>query len=153
MGTRRALLAAAMIAGVASFATAADAAATADECITKPNGVAPAGKHWYYRTNREIKRKCWYLGDNEEVATVAPRKRKTVAPAVEAESDTEEPRQTADARAELVDGPREQLSQPTQPSIWPAPAPPEPQSQPEPQQTTSEVNERGWSVATRWPEP
>jgi hypothetical protein len=38
-------------------------ASAADDCIAKPKGVAPAGQHWYYRSDRATKRQCWYLGD------------------------------------------------------------------------------------------
>lgn len=35
--------------------------ARADDCLTAPNGPAPQGNHWYYRTERGTDRKCWYL--------------------------------------------------------------------------------------------
>src|SRR5262245_3134742 len=30
-------------------------------CIAKPNGQAPHGQHWFYRTDRVTHRQCWYL--------------------------------------------------------------------------------------------
>lgn len=30
-------------------------------CIAKPNGQAPQGQHWFYRTDRVTHRQCWYL--------------------------------------------------------------------------------------------
>lgn len=30
-------------------------------CIVTPNLAVAKGRHWYYRTNRQIGRKCWYL--------------------------------------------------------------------------------------------
>src|ERR1700754_4653051 len=36
-------------------------AARADDCSAAPHSVAPKGSHWYYRLDREKKRKCWYL--------------------------------------------------------------------------------------------
>jgi hypothetical protein len=33
----------------------------ADECLSRPKGVAPAGSHWYYRVDRAAKRNCWYM--------------------------------------------------------------------------------------------
>jgi hypothetical protein len=39
-------------------------AGAADECVTKP-GEAPAGKHWFYRSDRVTKRQCWFLRDSE----------------------------------------------------------------------------------------
>ncbi len=35
--------------------------ARADDCLTAPNGPAPQGNHWYYRSERGTDRKCWYL--------------------------------------------------------------------------------------------
>jgi hypothetical protein len=35
----------------------------ADNCQSAPKGAAPQGKHWYYRTDRSVGRKCWYLGE------------------------------------------------------------------------------------------
>lgn len=36
-------------------------AATA--CLSKPNAPPPSGRHWYYRTDRSLNRRCWYLGN------------------------------------------------------------------------------------------
>jgi hypothetical protein len=42
-------------------------------CIAKPNGQAPQGQHWFYRTDRVTHRQCWYLaaqnGDAQKSAT------------------------------------------------------------------------------------
>src|SRR5262245_7312708 len=35
--------------------------ATAADCIAAPKSAAPQGSHWYYRTDREKRRKCWYI--------------------------------------------------------------------------------------------
>jgi hypothetical protein len=35
--------------------------AKGDECKAKPDGVSPAGFHWYYRVDRANNRHCWYL--------------------------------------------------------------------------------------------
>ncbi|MGO3930801.1 hypothetical protein [Rhodopseudomonas pseudopalustris] len=35
--------------------------AQARECLTQPKGPAPAGSHWFYRTDHASKRNCWYL--------------------------------------------------------------------------------------------
>lgn len=47
----------------------------ADDCIAKPNAPAPAGQHWWYRTDRATQRKCWFLGptDKEAAARKADR--------------------------------------------------------------------------------
>ncbi len=33
-----------------------------DKCFTEPNLQLPQGGHWYYRTDPESHRKCWYVG-------------------------------------------------------------------------------------------
>jgi hypothetical protein len=35
--------------------------ARADDCLIAPNSPAPAGNHWYFRTDRAKQRNCWYL--------------------------------------------------------------------------------------------
>lgn len=35
--------------------------ARADDCLTAPNSPAPAGSHWYFRTDRAKQHNCWYL--------------------------------------------------------------------------------------------
>ena len=35
--------------------------ARADDCLIAPNSPAPAGSHWYFRTDRAKQRNCWYL--------------------------------------------------------------------------------------------
>jgi hypothetical protein len=34
--------------------------ARADDCLIAPNSPAPAGSHWYFRTDRAKQRNCWY---------------------------------------------------------------------------------------------
>ncbi len=47
---------------IAAFCAASTAPVrAADECIAKPNAPAPQGQHWYYRTDRNTNRQCWYL--------------------------------------------------------------------------------------------
>ncbi|MGP9811074.1 hypothetical protein ACTZWT_06125 [Rhodopseudomonas sp. NSM] len=48
---------------IASLALTAvpDSAAQASECLAGPKGPAPAGSHWFYRTDHTNKRKCWYV--------------------------------------------------------------------------------------------
>jgi hypothetical protein len=58
------LLTLAALAGAALAATQASAAPEADQCLAKPKGVAPAGKHWYFNTDRKSQRKCWYLAED-----------------------------------------------------------------------------------------
>lgn len=33
----------------------------AADCLAAPNGPAPQGNHWYYRTDRATQHKCWAL--------------------------------------------------------------------------------------------
>jgi hypothetical protein len=47
---------------IASFAASTSTVRAADECIVEPNSQPPQGQHWYYQTDRESKRQCWYLG-------------------------------------------------------------------------------------------
>lgn len=50
---------------VASFAASTGTVRAAEDCIVKPNAQAPQGQHWYYRTDRDSKRQCWYLGPQD----------------------------------------------------------------------------------------
>jgi hypothetical protein len=51
----------------------ATAQASADECLSKPNAASPRGSHWYYRVDRQTRRRCWYLGpDKMKVRQEAP---------------------------------------------------------------------------------
>jgi hypothetical protein len=129
------------LAGVALAAMSVGTAPAADECIARPKGVAPAGKHWYYRTNRTIQRKCWYLANEGEATTVVtPRKKSVSATPVDPGPEVST-QPVADARAELVDGPRDE-----QPAAAVAPQPEATQVAPD----SSTV--RSWAVASRWPD-
>lgn len=56
-----------------STAAQGKADAKADECLSKPNGASPRGSHWYYRLDRQTRRRCWYLGpDKTKVRQAAP---------------------------------------------------------------------------------
>jgi hypothetical protein len=46
---------------VSAMAFAAPTVTRADDCLTAPNAAAPAGSHWYYRTDLAKQRKCWYV--------------------------------------------------------------------------------------------
>ena len=86
----------------ASIATIFVSAASAgDECLTKPNGGAPAGLHWRYRTDRNTKRQCWYLRDKDETSQAAAPTplEQTTSPV--RKSDSNLTRATADAYAQL----------------------------------------------------
>jgi hypothetical protein len=106
MSQRTAKFVSAIFAGLllgAPLVTASHGApAEAEECLSGPKGAAPAGGHWYYRTDRATKRRCWYVGDaNEKLARAAP---KTSPPAASSASPSDSPStqpSIANARAEL----------------------------------------------------
>ena len=50
-----------LIAALASQATGTTRAA--EDCLTKPNGPAPEGQHWYYRMDHARHRQCWRLAE------------------------------------------------------------------------------------------
>lgn len=92
MSNRTTVFVSAIIAGVAGVAlatfpniahAAGEAAPAAAECLSAPKNAAPAGAHWYYRTDRSTKRKCWYLAD-------AGAKAKKAAPPAQDTSDAAE---------------------------------------------------------------
>jgi len=46
--------------------------ARADDCLTAPDSPAPAGSHWYYRTDRATQHKCWYVRAADQPAQQVP---------------------------------------------------------------------------------
>jgi hypothetical protein len=88
-----------MVASAAVTTLQFHSARAADDCLAKPKGVAPAGQHWYYRSDRPTKRQCWYLGD-ESAHGASLSVRKTAA--VTARQHHQQLSQTAaDAHAEF----------------------------------------------------
>lgn len=85
--------------GVIATAVSFDAAHAADECLSAPKGAAPAGAHWYYRSDRKTNRKCWYVADEAP----KPRQAASQQPATPhpQQPDTKLEASTADAHAEL----------------------------------------------------
>jgi hypothetical protein len=59
--TRRRVAAALAVSLTAVIGTA-EVSRAADDCLTKPNALAPQGSHWYYRIDRTTHRQCWFLG-------------------------------------------------------------------------------------------
>jgi hypothetical protein len=55
------------------------AARAADDCAAAPNAPPPSGQHWWYRTDRANKRKCWYLGPKDLERAAAPTSRPAAA--------------------------------------------------------------------------
>lgn len=145
MANRNALLLSALLAGVVLSVSSVQAA---DECLAKPKGLAPAGKHWYYSTNRTLQRKCWYLDDeNERTVAATPRKQQPAKTPANPPPEAGEPREAANARAELVDEPRAEQPSPSPSLISPALSPLAAQQAP-----ADQSNAPNWTMALRWPE-
>ena len=56
-----AIIAAASLSAFAVSAAHSQTARAAETCLAAPQGAAPAGSHWRYRTDRASQKKCWYL--------------------------------------------------------------------------------------------
>jgi hypothetical protein len=82
--------------------------AAAEKCLTSPQGQTPAGKHWYYRSERGSKRQCWYLRELGETGDQGTTSRPTrlATPDGAAARETELTRSAADAHAELPPWPQ-----------------------------------------------
>ena len=66
-----------------ALAPTSGTAQAAAACNAAPKPAAPAGSHWYYRTDRAAGRKCWYLAAQGSKGRIA-------APRVAATPDTDE---------------------------------------------------------------
>ena len=67
------LLAATALAVLAGACLGAGSARAQDAtCLASPNGAAPAGTHWYYKTDQATHQKCWYTRGQEQAAQAAP---------------------------------------------------------------------------------
>src|SRR6202035_4692215 len=79
------------------------ASGAVEECLTTPKDETPAGKHWYYRSERGTKRQCWYLRDEGETSsqTTTLRPAWRAAPEVAPDRAAKLARSAADAHAEL----------------------------------------------------
>jgi hypothetical protein len=62
---------ASVVAGTPVTIVASSPARAADDCLTEPQGQAPQGQHWFYRTEHTTKQRCWYLRDTGEKAAQA----------------------------------------------------------------------------------
>jgi hypothetical protein len=109
---------AAFLASVVSTAIACIAARAADDCLSEPKPQTRPGGHWYYRIDSSNHRKCWYLGEGQQVS-------QSKSPRPFSSSSPPPPRQTAaaiqttlaDAHAELP-----MVTTPTEPLQWFSPA-------------------------------
>jgi len=50
----------------------AGSARAQDACLDAPNGPAPQGTQWYFKTDRSSQRKCWYVRSQDQAAQPAP---------------------------------------------------------------------------------
>jgi hypothetical protein len=51
---------------IMSSMTMSYGAPAADTCRSAPKDNSPEGSHWYYRTDRNTNRKCWYLREESD---------------------------------------------------------------------------------------
>ena len=92
-----------------ALAPTSGTAQAAGACNAAPKPTAPAGSHWYYRTDRAAGRKCWYLAAEGSKGRIA-------APRVAATPDT-------DADAEPAAPPMAEVAaRLTEPLLSPPPA-------------------------------
>jgi hypothetical protein len=57
---------ASVVIGTPATIAASSSARAADDCLTEPQGLAPQGQHWFYRTEHNSKQHCWYLRDQSD---------------------------------------------------------------------------------------
>jgi hypothetical protein len=134
-----------------------------DNCLAAPNGKAPAGNHWHYRTDPATQTKCWFLRPAAETAQKPATQDKpetAAAPAAAAPAasdqagpEAQSPRAAQAARPASAAKPsaRRQAADrsspwPDPPSqsragnvTWPAPPPPAAVAAPEPAATPQPV--------------
>ena len=80
-------------------------------CNAAPKSTAPQGSHWYYRTDRALQRKCWYLAPEGQKTVSSPMvSRARIRPAPAATPGTETPAEqlTRPAGLRLTEPPTEQ---------------------------------------------
>jgi hypothetical protein len=91
-----------VLAGTGLMSTGCAPARAADDCLRGPGHETSAGGHWYYRFDRQLHRKCWYLADEgqktDQVPAAKPPRFANKNSHRAAERIT---RPNADARAEL----------------------------------------------------
>ncbi len=74
------------------------AAGAPDACLSKPNGAAPEGQHWYYRIDHaNNKRQCWYLRAEGDKAAQA------VSPNAAAQTGSAPPKSESTAQRSIQD--------------------------------------------------
>ncbi len=78
---------------------ASSPARAADDCLTEPQGQAPQGQHWFYRTEHGTKQRCWYLRDQSDKPAQTDASADAATPSQGNEPDSS--LSTTDAYAEL----------------------------------------------------
>jgi hypothetical protein len=84
-------------------------ARAAGTCLDAPKPAPPAGQHWRYRTDRELKRKCWYLASKDGARPSAAAPAETETPPAD---EPVEPPTTTGSVAEKPSKPEPQQQQP-----------------------------------------
>lgn len=112
------------------------AARAAENCLSAPQGAAPAGSHWRYRTDRASQRKCWYLSQE---GRKAPRMAQSREPQPQAETPPAVAPQMKDVVARL-----------TEPLVGPSDLSPRPLDQTDPR---TSMNAFADPTPMRTPEP
>lgn len=62
----------ALAAGALALMFALNTTASAAECLVAPREAAPAGQHWFFRTDKATQQKCWYLRERDVETTGSP---------------------------------------------------------------------------------
>jgi hypothetical protein len=63
---------AAVLTGTGLMSAACGPARAADDCLSEPKRETSAGGHWYYRSDPQTHRKCWYLADQAHKTDQVP---------------------------------------------------------------------------------
>jgi hypothetical protein len=147
---------ASLLAGMPLTTISHGAVPAADDCLSKPKGLAPEGSHWYYRIDRASKRHCWYLGDQRErLSRAKPQNSAQIGDPASPQNETATQRPVTDAYAELP-LPQTRVEQQPSASAW--------QRTPATTATTASI-ENGQPtnapdaktqmsvIASRWPDP
>ena len=109
---------ASLVAGMPLTTVSHSAVPAADDCLSKPKGLAPEGSHWYYHIDRASKRHCWYLGDQrEKLSRAKPQNTAPVADPASPQKETATQRPVADAHA-VLPLPQTRVEQETNVSAW-----------------------------------
>ena len=164
-------VAAALVTVLAGVSLKAGFARAEDDCLTAPNGAAPAGSHWYYHEDRATQRKCWHVRPKDQAAPeAAAQEQPEAATPVSAASSTvhtpEHARSSIRASGKPRAGAATRADAPApagaETAAWPdPPAPanaetvawPQPPSPAGTSKTASPEPPQSRSDATVWPEP